>query len=275
MAENKELGLPEASNFIEQIINEELAAGKFEPVGNKIKVRFPPEPNGYLHIGHVKALCINFGVKEKYHGEINLRMDDTNPAKEDYEYVNSIVKSLEWLGFKYDRLVFASDYYDKLYEIAEKYDTTVEELAELNPDLDIDTLFPGDEITINKATSALTVTTVEKATYAEKVKYKTETREDDTMYENDSKVIQKGADGKQVVTARITRENGEIVDKDVLETEVIQKPVKKIVVKGTKKLPKTAPTGTFIMPVSGYTLLHGRYEKKKSRYPASYNFLTF
>ena len=74
------------------------------------------------------------------------------------------------------------------------------------------------------------------------------------MYENDSKVIQEGVNGKQVVTARITRENGEIVDKDVLETEVIQKPVKKIVVKGTKKLPKTAPTGTFIMPVSGYTL---------------------
>ena len=123
MAENKELGLPEASNFIEQIINEELAAGKFESVGNKIKVRFPPEPNGYLHIGHVKALSINYGVKEKYRGELNLRMDDTNPAKEDYEYVDSIIKSLEWLGIEYDRLVFASDYYDKLYEIAEKYIT--------------------------------------------------------------------------------------------------------------------------------------------------------
>ena len=121
MSEKENLNLPEASNFIEQIINEELAAGKFETVGNKIKVRFPPEPNGYLHIGHVKALSINFGVKEKYHGEINLRMDDTNPAKEDYEYVNAIIKSLEWLGLKYDRLVFASDYYDKLYEIAEKY----------------------------------------------------------------------------------------------------------------------------------------------------------
>ena len=121
MSEKEKLELPEASNFIEQIINEELAAGKFESVGNKIKVRFPPEPNGYLHIGHVKALSINFGVKEKYHGEINLRMDDTNPAKEDYEYVNAIIKSLEWLGLKYDRLVFASDYYDKLYEIAEKY----------------------------------------------------------------------------------------------------------------------------------------------------------
>ena len=80
--------LPEATNFIEQFINEELAAGKFEPVGNKILVRFPPEPNGYLHIGHVKAMCINFGVKARYGGELNLRMDDTNPAKEDYEYVN-------------------------------------------------------------------------------------------------------------------------------------------------------------------------------------------
>ena len=113
--------LPEATNFIEQIINEELEAGKFESRGNKIVVRFPPEPNGYLHIGHVKALCINFGVKEKYHGELNLRMDDTNPAKEDYEYVNSIIDAVKWMGFDYDRLLFASDYYDKLYEIAEKY----------------------------------------------------------------------------------------------------------------------------------------------------------
>lgn len=115
--------IPEATNFIEQIINEELEAGKFESVGNKIQVRFPPEPNGYLHIGHVKAMCINFGVKEKYGGKLNLRMDDTNPAKEDYEYVNSIVDAIKWLGFEYDKLVFASDYYDKLYEIAEKYIT--------------------------------------------------------------------------------------------------------------------------------------------------------
>ncbi len=113
--------LPEASNFIEQIINEELESGKFESTGNKIAVRFPPEPNGYPHIGHVKAMCINFGVKEKYNGTLNLRMDDTNPAKEDYEYVNSIVDAVKWLGFEYDKLVFASDYYDKLYEIAEKY----------------------------------------------------------------------------------------------------------------------------------------------------------
>lgn len=113
--------LPEATNFIEQYINEELQAGKFESRGNEIVVRFPPEPNGYLHIGHVKALCINFGVKERYHGKLNLRMDDTNPAKEDYEYVNSIVEAIKWLGFEYDNLFFASDYYDKLYEIAEKY----------------------------------------------------------------------------------------------------------------------------------------------------------
>ena len=113
--------LPEATNFIEQIINEELEAGKFESVGNNIKVRFPPEPNGYLHIGHIKAMCINFGVKERYHGTLNLRMDDTNPAKEDYEYVDSIVEAVKWLGFEYDKLVFASDYYDRLYEIAEKY----------------------------------------------------------------------------------------------------------------------------------------------------------
>lgn len=113
--------LPEASNFIEQIINEELQGGKFESRGNKLQVRFPPEPNGYLHIGHIKAMCINFGVKDKYGAKLNLRMDDTNPAKEDYEYVNSIVESVKWLGFEYDQLVFASDYYDRLYEIAEQY----------------------------------------------------------------------------------------------------------------------------------------------------------
>ena len=115
------MNLPEATNFIEQFINEDLASGKYESRGNEICVRFPPEPNGYLHIGHVKALCINFAVKEKYDGKINLRMDDTNPAKEDYEYVNSIIEAIKWLGFEYDNLFFASDYYDKLYEIAEKY----------------------------------------------------------------------------------------------------------------------------------------------------------
>ncbi len=113
--------LPEATNFIEQIINEELEAGKFESRGNKIAVRFPPEPNGYLHIGHIKAMCINFNVKERYGATLNLRMDDTNPAKEDYEYVNSIIEAVKWLGFEPDKVVFASDYYEKLYEIAEKY----------------------------------------------------------------------------------------------------------------------------------------------------------
>ncbi len=115
------MDLPEASNFIEQFINEDIRAGKLEPVNNRVQVRFPPEPNGYLHIGHIKAMCINFGVKEKYGGKLNLRMDDTNPAKEDYEYVNSIVDAVKWLGFEYDKLVFASDYYDRLYEIAEKF----------------------------------------------------------------------------------------------------------------------------------------------------------
>lgn len=115
--------LPEASNFIEQIINEELEAGKFESRGNKLQVRFPPEPNGYPHIGHIKAMCINFAIKDKYGAKLNLRMDDTNPAKEDYEYVNALVDACKWLGFEYDQLVFASDYYDRLYEIAEKYIT--------------------------------------------------------------------------------------------------------------------------------------------------------
>ncbi|MCD8200635.1 MAG: glutamine--tRNA ligase/YqeY domain fusion protein [Clostridia bacterium] len=115
------MDLPTPSNFIEEIINEELEAGKFESRGNRIAVRFPPEPNGYLHIGHVKAMCINFGVKEKYGGILNLRMDDTNPSHEDESYVKAIVDVIDWMGFKYDRLVYASDNYDRMYEIAEKY----------------------------------------------------------------------------------------------------------------------------------------------------------
>lgn len=114
------MSLPEATNFIEQIINEELTAGKFKCRNDQLTVRFPPEPNGYLHIGHVKALCINYAVKEKYGAKFNLRMDDTNPAKEDYEYVNSIIDALNWMGFEYDQVVFASDYYERLYQIAEK-----------------------------------------------------------------------------------------------------------------------------------------------------------
>lgn len=103
-------------NFIEDIIDEELAAGKV----NKIITRFPPEPNGYLHIGHAKALCINFGMKEKYRGECNLRFDDTNPAKEDVEYMESIKADIKWLGFSWDRVLNASDYFDKMYECAVK-----------------------------------------------------------------------------------------------------------------------------------------------------------
>lgn len=106
--------MEETRNFIEDIIDEELKENKHE----KIITRFPPEPNGYLHIGHAKALCINFGVKEKYHGECNLRFDDTNPSKEDMEYVNSIKEDIKWLGFHWDRELYASDYFDKMYECA-------------------------------------------------------------------------------------------------------------------------------------------------------------
>lgn len=108
--------LPEANNFIEQIINEELESGKV----NCVQTRFPPEPNGYLHIGHAKSLCLNFGVKEKYHGKCNLFLDDTNPSKEKEEYEEAIKKDIEWLGFSYDKVTHASDFYDKIYEFAEK-----------------------------------------------------------------------------------------------------------------------------------------------------------
>ena len=102
-----------SSNFIEDIIDKDIEAGC-----DKIVTRFPPEPNGYLHIGHAKSLCINFGMKSKYGGECNLRYDDTNPCKEDQEYVDSIKRDIEWLGFKWDRELYASDYFDRMYECA-------------------------------------------------------------------------------------------------------------------------------------------------------------
>ena len=100
-------------NFIEEFIEADLAAS-----GRTIKTRFPPEPNGYLHIGHAKALCIDFGMAEKYGGTCNLRFDDTNPTKEDVEYVEAIQNDIRWLGFSWDRVLFGSSYFDKCYELA-------------------------------------------------------------------------------------------------------------------------------------------------------------
>ena len=105
-----------ASNFIHEFIDEDLAQGVY----NRVQTRFPPEPNGYLHIGHAKAICINFGVKNKYKGVCNLRFDDTNPTKEDTEYVEAIEEDIKWLGFDWDNVYFASDYFDFLYECAIK-----------------------------------------------------------------------------------------------------------------------------------------------------------
>ncbi len=102
-------------NFIEQIIEDDLANGFPK---DKLRFRFPPEPNGYLHIGHTKAICINFGLGEKYGAPVNLRFDDTNPEKEEQEFVDSIKADIDWLGFKYDQELYASDYFDTLYNWA-------------------------------------------------------------------------------------------------------------------------------------------------------------
>jgi len=107
--------LPQATNFIEEIINEDLKNN----VCSSVITRFPPEPNGYLHIGHAKSICLNFGIAQKYNGKCNLRLDDTNPEKEDIEYVESIKKDIQWLGFQWDDDVkHASDYFEQLYEWA-------------------------------------------------------------------------------------------------------------------------------------------------------------
>jgi glutaminyl-tRNA synthetase len=108
---------PRPSNFIREIILEDLKTNKFQ---GRVQTRFPPEPNGYLHIGHAKAICLDFGLADEFHGHTNLRFDDTNPEKEDTEYVDSIMEDVKWLGFHWDGLYYASDYFDQLYEWAIK-----------------------------------------------------------------------------------------------------------------------------------------------------------
>ena len=126
---------PRKLNFLEEIIEKDLAEGRYD----SILTRFPPEPNGYLHFGHAKSLCINFGLAEKYGGQTNLRYDDTNPTKEDVEYVDAIKEDIKWLGFHWAKECYASDYFDQLYEWAEQMiergqayvdDQTLEEMRE-------------------------------------------------------------------------------------------------------------------------------------------------
>ena len=126
---------PRKLNFLEEIIERDLAEGKYD----SILTRFPPEPNGYLHLGHAKSLCINFGLAQKYGGKTNLRYDDTNPTKEDTEYVDAIKEDIKWLGFEWAKECYASDYFDQLYEWAEQMiergqayvdDQTLEEMRE-------------------------------------------------------------------------------------------------------------------------------------------------
>ncbi len=108
--------IKKSSNFIKEIIDEDLKKGKNN---GRVHTRFPPEPNGYLHIGHAKSICLNFGIAQEYNGKCNLRFDDTNPTKEDVEYVESIKEDIKWLGFQWDAEYYASDYFEQLYEWAE------------------------------------------------------------------------------------------------------------------------------------------------------------
>ncbi len=117
-----ELNTPETEeggklDFIREIVNEHNASGRF---GGRVHTRFPPEPNGYLHIGHAKSICLNFGLADEYGGKTNLRFDDTNPTKEEQEYIDSIMNDVRWLGFEWEELHFASDYFDQLYQWAVK-----------------------------------------------------------------------------------------------------------------------------------------------------------
>jgi glutaminyl-tRNA synthetase len=113
---NKEPAVP-ARNFIQQIIDEDNRTGKYQ---ERVHTRFPPEPNGYLHVGHAKSICLNFGLAREFGGKCNLRFDDTNPAKEEQEYVDSIMEDVRWLGFQWDGLYYASDYFEQLYQWSEQ-----------------------------------------------------------------------------------------------------------------------------------------------------------
>ena len=113
--ENSAIEEKRSISFVEQLVEEDIAAGKN---GGRIQTRFPPEPNGYLHIGHAKAICMDFGVAEKYNGVCNLRFDDTNPSKENNEYVENILHDITWLGFKWGNIYYASDYFEKLWDFA-------------------------------------------------------------------------------------------------------------------------------------------------------------
>ncbi|MEI8345798.1 MAG: glutamate--tRNA ligase family protein, partial [Candidatus Omnitrophota bacterium] len=105
-----------ATNFIREIIDKDISEGKHS---GRVQTRFPPEPNGYLHIGHAKSICLNFGIARDYQGLCNLRFDDTNPSTEEVEYVESIMEDVKWLGFDWQqRCYYASDYFQRLYEFA-------------------------------------------------------------------------------------------------------------------------------------------------------------
>ncbi len=114
--EGNQRGMEEvySKNFIQEAIEKDLELGHY----NRVQTRFPPEPNGYLHVGHAKAICIDFGMAEQYNGECNLRLDDTNPVKEDTEYVDAIMEDIKWLGFNWNKVLYASDYFDAIHEAA-------------------------------------------------------------------------------------------------------------------------------------------------------------
>ena len=112
---NEEAGEKKSLNFIEQAVEKDLKEGKN---GGKVQTRFPPEPNGYLHIGHAKAICLDFGIAEKHGGVCNLRFDDTNPTKEDVEYVEAIKEDIQWLGYQWGNEYYASDYFQQLWDFA-------------------------------------------------------------------------------------------------------------------------------------------------------------
>lgn len=189
---------------------------------------------------------------EKVSFEENVQIEELNTKLAYISSIKQATKKIMTGGEKEISYTIKSG--DTIYDICQKLDVTWEEIKAMNPEIKEESIFPGDKIILNKATAAVNVITVERAVFAEKIKYKTKYEESSDMYEGDSTVRQEGKNGKRVVTARITRTNGEITNRQDLDEKVITEPVTKIIVKGTKKRPKTLPTGVLKYPIYGAVL---------------------
>ena len=202
--------------------------------------------NGYLEEESDKLKYEKLGFME----EVEVKQIDTKLA-----YISSVKQATKKIMTGGEKEVtYTVKDGDTIYDICQELDVTWDEIKAMNPEIKEESIYPGDKILLNRATAAVSVRTVEKRTFTEKIPYETKYEKSDEMYEGDSTVKQEGVKGKRVVTARITRENGEIIKRKDLDERVISEPTTEIIVKGTKPRPKTLPTGTLKYPIYGAVL---------------------